>query len=203
LTGTGRTSAPARERPLAALLLLLALVVGACGAATSTSTPGPSTSTEAPASPAVSSSDGGGAVGPSPTWWPGGVVEAVLNLGKADAQIQLAGNDLIGAAAEEDLVAMRGAADGLAILVERLMPQIDRIRDYPETAPAAAAYDAAFPPMLEGATALRDAIDAGDTAGIAAGSRRLSAGLELYAEARRLIGPLVDQAILMQRLLGK
>jgi hypothetical protein len=197
VTGARRLAAPRRDAPVATLALLAVLLIAACVA---TATPTPSGSA-APASPGASPSADGSAIAPSPTWWPGGVVEAVLNLGKADAQIQLAGGDLGAAAANEDLEAMRGAADGLAILVERLIPQIDRIRDYPETAPAAAAYDAAFPVMLEGATQLRDAIDAGDATGMAAGSQRLAAGLDAYAEARRLIGPLVDQAILMQRLL--
>lgn len=201
MTGTRRPAAPARDVPVAAVVLLAALLVAACGAVTATSSP--SSSAVTPASPAASPSGDGSAVGPSPTWWPGGVVEAVLNLGKADAQIQVAGGDLGAAAASEDLAAMRGAADGLAILLERLMPQLDRIRDYPETAPAADAYDAAFPVMLEGATQLRDAIDAGDAPGMAAGSQRLADGLEAYKEARRLIGPLVDQALLMQRLLIK
>ena len=124
-------------------------------------------------------------------------------LGKADAEIKAAGADLGAAAAYEDLDAMRGAADGLATLIERLQTQVPRIKDYPETAPAAAAYEQAFPDMLAGARQLRDAISAGDTAGITAGSQRLSKGLEAYEAARRLIGPLVDQALPMQRLLLK
>ncbi len=96
------------------------------------------------------------------------MVEAVLNLGKADAQIQLAGNDLIGAAAEEDLEAMRGAADGWPSSVERLMPQIDRSETTRETAPRPRGLRCAFPPMLEGAATLRARSIAGDSAGIAA-----------------------------------
>ena len=124
-------------------------------------------------------------------------------LGKADAEIQAAGADLGAAAAYEDLEAMRGAADGLATLITRLIPQVDRIRDYAETAPAATALASAYPDMLAGATELRDAITNGDPAGIASGSQRLATGLEAYRLARRELGPLVDQAILMQRLLVK
>jgi hypothetical protein len=96
---------------------------------------------------------------------------------------------------------MRGAADGLADLLTRLETLVDRIRDYPETAPLAASYDKSLPAMLAGATQMRDAIDAGDAAGLEAGSQQLAKGLGLYAETRRILGPLVDQAILMQRLL--
>ncbi len=182
-----------------ALLLLVTLFVAACGAATGTATPS-ITATSASGTPA---SDDGSGVGPKPTSWPGGIIEAVLNLAKADAQIQAAGADLGAAAAYQDLEAMRGAADGLAILLEKLTFEVTRIKDYPETQPAAAAYEAAFPDMLEGAKQLRDAINSGDAAGVTAGSQRLANGLQAYAAARRLIGPLADQALLMQRLLVK
>lgn len=182
------------QRP-AAVLLGLALLLTACGGTAGTASPAPSDS-------AVAS---GGAVEPmpSPTRWPGGVIEAVMNLGKADAEIQAAGADLGMAAAYQDLKLMWGAADGLATLLERLEGQLPRIADYPETAAAADAYAAALPDMLAGARTLRDAITAGDAAGVEAGSRQLSKGLGAYAVARRLIGPLVDQALLMQKLLLK
>ncbi len=126
-----------------------------------------------------------------------------MSLGKADVEIQAAGADLGAAAAYQDLEAMWGAADGLATLVKRLQTQVPRIADYPETAPAAKAYEAAFPDMLAGATLLRDSIKGGDSAGVVEGSRQLAAGLEKYAGARRLIGPLFNEAILMQRILVK
>jgi hypothetical protein len=187
---------PSRVPPVAAVLLVLAVLVGACGAATVTSSP---------ASPGASAGGTpiGGGPAPSATPWPGDVVEAVVILGKADAQIQAAGADLGAAAAYEDLDAMWGAADGLATLLERLQTQPPRIKDYPETAAAAAAYEKAFPDMLAGARQLRDSIKSGDAAGIAAGSQQLSKGLEAYQDARRLIGPLVDRALLMQKLLLK
>ena len=171
------------------------MLVAACGTVTVTPSSPPS------ASPGAS--DAGPTLAPGATPWPGGVIEGVINLAKADAQIQAAGADLGAAAAYEDLEAMWGAADGLATLIERLQGQVPRIAGYPETAPAAAAYDAAFPDMLAGAKQLRDSITAKDAAGIAAGSQRLAKGLDKYREARRLIGPLVDQAFLMQRLLLK
>lgn len=190
---------PGSPGPAALLALVLAAVlVAACG----TGGDGPTSSTAASASPTPRPSGPAGP-GPEPTNWPGTVVEAVMTLGKADAEIQAAGADLGAAAADEDLEAMWGAADGLVTLLERLGTQVPRIADYPVTAPAAQAYDAAFPDMLAGARLLRDSITAGDGEGVAAGSRQLAAGLERYAEARRLIGPLVDQALLMQRLLVK
>lgn len=192
---------PRRASPAGVAIILLALVVAACSAATVS--PSVPASAGPGASASGSASDGGGGLEPSPSPWPGPIIEAVLALAKADAEIQAAGADLGAAAAHEDLKAMWGAADGLATLVKRLQGEVPRIADYPETAAAAQAYDAALPVMLAGATTLRDAITAGDAAKIAAGSQQLAAGLDKYAAARRLIGPLADQAILMTRILVK
>jgi hypothetical protein len=198
--GIRRVAAPGGA-PFAAIVLLAALLVAACGAATSSGSPGASPSVAgASGSPGASPSE---ATGPSPTAWPGGVVEATVILGKADLEIQKAGGDLGAAAASEDLEAMWGAADGLATLLEKLEGQVDRIRDYPETAEAATAYDAALPDMLAGAQGIRSAIDAKDAAALTAAVQQLQTGTAAYANARRLIGPLVEQAILMQRVLVK
>lgn len=209
MTRTVRHTAPERGAPLAAIALLVALLVAACGAATATSSPVPSAVPPASASaaasggPSSSAAASDEAIGPSPTAWPGGIVEAVIILGKADADIQAAGADLGAAAAYEDLEAMWGAADGLATLIEKLQGQVDRIRDYPVTAAAAKAYDASFPDMLAGAKQIRDSIKAGDGAGLTAGFQRLAAGTQAYEAARKEIGPLVEPALLMQRILVK
>jgi hypothetical protein len=208
VTPVARRRAPDPGAPLAAIALVIGLLV-ACGPATGSPQPSPSGSPAASApvasGAASSSPDGsdGSAVGPAPTPWPGGVVEAVVILGKADLEIKAAGADLGAAAAAEDLQAMWGAADGLATLIERLQPQVDRIRDYPTTAAAAAAYDAAFPDMLAGAKRIRDAITAGDAAALTAAVQQLSKGNAAYEAARREIGPLVEPALLMQRILVK
>jgi hypothetical protein len=196
-------AAPGREAPLAAGLLIVALLVAACGAATGSPSPdSASPSAGVSASPGPSAS-GGDAEAPQPTSWPGGVVEAIVILAKADLEIKAAGGDLGAAAAYEDLEAMWGAADGLATLISRLQPQVDRIRDYPVTAAAASAYDAAFPDMLAGATKIRDSITAGDAAGLTAGVQQLAQGTAAYEDARRELGPLVEPALLMQRVLVK
>jgi hypothetical protein len=196
MTGMPRMS---RRRPwqvgVLAGLVLLALV--ACGA-----------SEVSPSAPDAAASPSGSALAsdepmPSPTRWPGGVVEAVMILGKADAQIRQAGDDLAAAAADEDLEAMWGAADGLATLIERLQTQVPRIAEYPVSAKAAAAYEAALPDMLAGAVKVRDAITAGDAKALEEGSVQLSRGTAAYENARAEIGPLVDQALLMQKLLTK
>lgn len=193
--GAGHRGVASGLVPALILALLVAVVVAGCGSLGGTATPGPSPSSAAPAS--------GDVLGPTPTSWPGTVVEAVLNLAKADAQIQLAGTDLATAAAYEDLSAMQGAADGLATLLDKLTFEVTRIKDYPETKAAYDAYMVAFPDMLTGARELRDSITAKDAAGITAGSQRLSEGLQAYAAARREIGQLADQALLMQKLLSK
>lgn len=190
-----RSDGPTRARSVSGLALFVAIIAAACGPAAGSASP-PASAT----GPATTSDPG---AAPSPTRWPGGVVEAVINLGKADSEIEAAGADLGTAAAYEDLEAMWGAADGLVTLLTRLIPEVDRIRDYPETAPASKALAVAFPEMLAGATELRDGITAGDASRIVSGSQRLATGLEAYRLARRLLGPLVEEAILMQRILVK
>ena len=179
----------------------------ACGGTASSASPAASNGAGASASPAETGSEGASTseagVAPSPTPWPGGIVEAVVLLGKGDLEVQKAGADLGAAAAYEDLPAMWGAADGFVALLEKMQSQVDRIRDYPETAAAAAAYDKALPDMLAGAKGIRDAIDAKDAAALQAAVQQLGTGTAASAEARRALGPLVDQAILMEKVLVK
>lgn len=187
-----------RAASSAAVLLAVSLAVAACGSTTAPASPSVAPSVPAPTPDASAAIDG-----PRPTPWPGTVVEAVLILGKADLEIKAAGGDLGAAATTEDVEAIWGAADGLATLIAKLQKQVDRIRDYPVTAPAAAAYDAAFPDMLAGSEQIRDAISAGDGAGMTAGFQRLATGTAAYEQARAEIGPLVEPALLMQRILVK
>jgi hypothetical protein len=198
-------------RPPAGLLatLVIALLVVACGGTASSNAPSasaaattaPSASGDTSGSPGASPS--GEAEGPSPTPWPGGIVEAVGLLGRADLEVQKAGGDLGAAAANEDLKAMWGAADGFVPLLEKMQGQVDRIRDYPETATAAAAYDTALADMLAGAKGIRDAIDAKDATALQGAVQQLGTGTAEYGEARKLIAPLVDRAILMEKVLVK
>ena len=197
------------SRPSVAALiatLALALLVIACGGPG----PSPSPSTSASASPSAEAGGGSpaagateGAEGPSPTPWPGSIVEAVVLLGRADVEVQKAGGDLGAAAAYEDLPAMWGAADGFVTLLEKMQGQVDRIRDYPETAAAAVAYDKALADLLAGAKGVRQAIDDKDPAALQAAVQQLGTGTAEYGQARALLGPLVDRAILMEKVLVK
>ena len=196
-------------RPSVATLLatfVVALLVVACGGPSTSASPAAPASASPSAeagsgAPAVSPSDG--AAAPSPTPWPGSIVEAVVLLSRADLEVQKAGGDLGAAAATEDLEAMWGAADGFVPLLEKMQRQVDRIRDYPETAAAAAAYDTALADLLAGAKGIRQAIDDKDPAALQAAAQQLSTGTAEYGEARALLAPLVDRAILMQKVLVK
>ena len=126
---------------------------------------------------------------------------AVIALGAADGEIEKAGNDLQAAADAQDLKAMWGAADGLATLMDALIPDIDRLELYCGTQAAASIYRKAFPELATGAKQLRDSITAGDANGIVAGSQAIAQGLSDYGPVRQLIGALVEQAIVQQRLL--
>lgn len=168
--------------------------------------PRPGSPAAAPSDPLIGprvSAAPGGSSGPdaSPARWPGTTVLATIALGAADGEIEKAGIDLAAAADKEDLKAMWGAADGLARMIDGLTPNIARLEIYPPTQPVAAIYRKAFPELAAGAKQLRDAITASDPNGIVAGSRQIEQGLVDYAPVRQLIGALVEQAIVQQRLL--
>ena len=180
--------------------LLLALLVAACGSTTGPSG-APSTSSAPSGGPVSSGGPAAGSPGPgaSQPRWPGTTVLAVIALGIADAEIQKAGVDLQAAADSQDLKAMWGAADGLARLIDELIPKIGRLELDPATQGAAALYHVAFPELSAGAKQLRDSITSGDASGVVAGSQAIAKGLADYAPVREVLGGLVEQAILQQR----
>ena len=85
-------------------------------------------------------------------------------------------------------------------MIEALMPNLDRIESYPLTKPVGQLYRTAFPELSAGAKQLRDAITAGDSAGVVAGSQQIAKGLGHYGPIRQQIAALVEQAIVQQRL---
>jgi hypothetical protein len=187
-----RTIAPLASLRSVGLALVVAAGLVGCG-------------TSAPASPAATPAASAGAPSPDPSArrWPGGTALAMIALGAADAELQQAGADFAAAADKKDLKALWGAADGLAKLIDELMPEVGRLADDPDTRAAGVLYQKAFPQLGNGAKKLRDAITAGDSAGILAGTQEIVRGLADYAAVRQVIGPLVEQAFLQQRLLTK
>ena len=127
---------------LAILVVTLVATLVSCGGSTKpapvASAPG---SAELEASPV-----------PQASPWPSSVIEAVLALGGADTELWKAGADIARAADAKDVKAMWGAADGTVKLIAGLMPNGAALERYPHTQPLGAAYRAAFPVMLEGAT---------------------------------------------------
>lgn len=200
-----RTVAPSpAARILRAILVgATALAVAACGAAPRGSGPVAGSPIGSSGPVASGAAAGSPAPGDSRPRWPGTTVLAVIALGGADGEIQKAGIDLQAAADKQDLRAMWGAADGLAKLIDGLMPNIERLEVYEGTRPVAAMYRAAFPEIAAGAKRLRDSITAGDSAGVVEGSQQIARGLAAYGPIRREIAALVEQAILQQRLLVK
>jgi hypothetical protein len=179
---------------------LLAILVAACGSTTLPSrSPFVITGSAAPSGAPAS----GAAPGASQPLWPGTTVLATIAMGAADGEIQKAGADLQAAVEKQDLRAMWGAADGLAKMIDGLIPNIERLEIYEGTKEAAAIYRKALPQLSAGAKQLRDAITSGDSAGVIAGSQAIAKGLADYAPVRRIIAGLVEQAILQQRLLTK
>lgn len=178
--------APIRAARILALIVLVASLAACWGPGTQASL--------APSGSVVAATPG-----PAATPWPTSVIEAVLALGAADAELWKAGADIARAADAEDVEAMWGAADGTVKLIEGLMPNIDALEAYPHTADLGAAYRASFPVMLEGATTLRDSITAGDAAGVVAGSKQLAEGIALYANVRAMLAGYVNDALAMKK----
>jgi hypothetical protein len=180
----------------------VALLLGACGPATvRPSAPASAPTIGLPNASGPPVAAGSPAPGDSRPRWPGTTVLAVIALGAADGEIQKAGADLQAAAEKQDLKAMWGAADGLAKMIDALMPNLDRLEAYAGTTDVSRLYRKAFPELSAGAKQLRDSITGGDSAGVVAGSQMIAKGLADYAPVRRLIGGLVEEALLQQRLL--
>jgi hypothetical protein len=176
---------PFRPARVLVMVWLVAALVVACGG--SGSTPAATPSAVSLATP-----------GPKATPWPSAVIEGVMAMAAADAELWKAGADIAKAADAGDVEAMWGAADGMAKLLEGLMPNIDALEAYPHTAELGAAYRAAFPVMLEGAVQIRDSITGGDAAGVVAGSKRLAEGVRLYGDVRAILQPYVNDALKMK-----
>lgn len=210
-TGSARARRGRVADAIVAIVASLALLV-ACGTATpatpsaSAVTGGssgpPTAAASTPPSAESSATAGPDAGGPSASIrrWPTNAVTAMIALGAADAELAKAGADLQAAVDREDLAAMRAAADGLAQLVDKLLPNIDDLDAEPTTQAIAKIYHVAFPEISAGAKQLRDAITAGDANGILAGTERLLRGLNDYAPARAQLPDLVAQALAQQRL---
>jgi hypothetical protein len=160
------------------VVLVLVFLVGCGGTVASPS----------PSAPAGSPS-------PAATAWPRGVAQAVLNLAAADSEIGKAGVDLVAAAEEEDLVLMRGAAAGLVGVAEPNIANAELLETFELTRPAGARARGAMVGLRDAAAMIRDAIDAGDSAGIEEGSGRLAAALQVYGEARVLLSGLAEEAL--------
>ena len=188
-----RTAAPNQAAPILAGLVL-AVALAACGTAA------PSGAASTSGQPPSSAPAGSGGPEASPERWPGTTVLAVIALGAADGEIQKAGADLQSAADTRDLKAMWGAADGLAKMIDALIPNLDRLDVYPPTKSVGRLYRTAFPELAAGAKQLRDSITSGDSAGVIAGSQQIARGLGDYSPIREQIAALVEQAILQQRL---
>ena len=187
--------------PALAVLVCLALVgvlIAACGPSGPTGTAGVSSpSAVTPGSPGASGSNGGA----RPTPWPGNSVLGIEALGVADGQIGAAVTDLNLGAAEEDLVRMREAADGLSHLGDDLLPNMEKLRLNPAMVPFADRYEAAITSIDDAATRLRDAIDAGDAAAIGTATEDVFAGLAAYTVLKPELADWIRQMPEQKRML--
>ena len=181
---------------LVAIALSLALAAAACSSAPSVSPP--------PAgSPSPAAAAGSASPGPTATPWPGNVADAVIALGALDSQIAAAGQALDAAVTAKDLTAMAGAAGGLVNLLDGYVGSVTTVSGYAGTKNLGEAYAKAFAAMRAGAAAISDGVKTGAAASIDAGVKELSTGIATYGLARKLLGPLIEQAISQKRMLVK
>jgi hypothetical protein len=180
----------------AALALALVVAVSAC-----------SQSTSPPAStPAGSPSPAAGAdasAGPSPTPWPGNVADSVIALGAADSQVAAAGAAMDAAITAKDLLALKGAVDGLVTYLDEQASAVTDVSGFPATKTLGETYAKAFAQIRAGSVAISDGVTKGDAAGVDAGITELSAGLTTYGLARQGLGPLLEQALSQKKMYVK
>jgi hypothetical protein len=172
---------------LITLIVVAALVAGCGDRRPSTASPSPST--ESP-----------GFSGPAPTAWPGNAVLGIEALGAADGPILAAINDLGRGVQTEDLALIGRAADGLAGLGV-LLPNMEKINVYEPMRSFSDRYGAAVRGIVSAATAVRSAIDAGDSDAITGSAAALITSLNNYTAVQPELAAWVEQSIAQRRLL--
>lgn len=219
MTGRGIATDLARAAPVepgrrvtqrvGSIMGRLAVVVVVAATLTLMAACGPTSSGTPPASGAAGSPGPTGAVGelpsggPQQTFWPYVVPRAVVALGGMDSQITAGASDLGSAISDENLAAMRGAADGIVKLIDAGKPSVDALKTFADTEQLGRDYEAAFAQIREGAVGIRDAISKGDAAGITSGFRTFSAGMSAYSTVREPLSTLVPEALRQIRALGE
>jgi hypothetical protein len=140
---------------------------------------------------------------PSATAWPGNVPDAVIALGKLDEQMAIAANAMDDAVTAEDFAALSAASKGLVDLMDGSAENIATVQGYPGTRAVGDAYAAAAAKIRAGAQAIVDGVAVGDATAINGAVAELSEGIAAYGIARKDLGPLIQQAISMKRMLVK
>jgi hypothetical protein len=182
----GRRS-PGRSITIA-IALLLGVIAGCSTAGTASPTP--------TAEPIPS---GSGGPNPEATAWPGGVVNAVVQLGAADPQFDQVGKDLTTALNANDMQTLLGVVDDVQKFISANQAVIFHLQGYPETKALGDQLAAAYAQMLSGLTKIHDSLIAGDGDGVTAGFNEFVAGSTLYSAARPALGDAFNQAIFMKR----
>lgn len=170
---------------------MLAILLASCGSTTT-----PSGSPGATASPGES-----GSPGPKPTFWPTGTVEATIALGAADGEFTKMANDVVGAVNSNDAVKVLQVMSDALTFLKGNQENIPRLQKYPATKAVGDQLEAAYGQMIDGAQAVIDGMNAGDTAAVQAGFVTFFAGNEAYVAISPALGDLADQAIFMKRQL--
>ncbi len=174
---------------MAASVALTMVLLACSGSAT---TP-PST---ASATPSAADS---GAPTPKPTFWPTGVVEATIALGAADGDFIKMANDVVGAVNSNDAVKVLQVMSDALTFLKGNQENVPRLQDYPATKAVGNKLAAAYAQMVEGAQAVIDGMNAGNTEAVQAGFVTFFAGNDAYVATSPALGDIADQAVFMKR----
>jgi hypothetical protein len=185
-----RVAQPGRRSPGRSVAIAIALLLGVM-AGCSTVTPSPTASPEQ-----IPSGSGGN---PEATSWPGGVVNAVVQLGAADPQLDQVGKDLTTALNTNDMQTLLDVVNDVQKFLTANQALIFHLEEYPATKTLGDQLAAAYAKMLSGITKIHDSLVAGDGDGVTAGFTEFAAGSTLYAAARPALGDAFNQAIFMKR----
>ena len=173
--------------------VVFAAIVAGCGASPTTPSSSPDLASASP--------EGSSGPVPKPTFWPSTTVEAAIALGAADGEFIKMANDVVGAVDSNDPVRVLQVMSDALTFIEGNQKNIPRLQKYAATKDVGDRLAAAYAQMVEGARAVIDGMNAGNTEAVQAGFVTFFAGNEAYVRISPALGDLADQAIFMKRQL--
>ena len=193
LRSAGTARAGRFQRALPVLLAIASIASLAVGCAPSgTASPA---STPAPGSPAS------GTPVPKPTVWPTTTVEATIALGAADGDFTTMADDVVAAMDSQDTQQILTVMNDVIEFLTENQKNVPRLQAYDATKSVGDRLARAYATMIEGATAVRDGLLAGNSDAVETGLTTFVEGNGAYVAISADLGDLAEQALFMKRQL--